>query len=155
MLSPQWYTIRGMESGYQSSLSGLHQPCSSAMALATSRAGRLEPEIKLAQTLSEYEAILDDEQKSKLRGYRQESPPTTADVMRLTADIDQDARTRKSRSIMGPKVCNFLQGVQMFTGVVDVIIGGSQVLIASWIWGAVKLSLQVCNPFKRFRIPGD
>jgi hypothetical protein len=117
------------------------------MALAVTKAGRLKPEIRLAQALSEYEAILADEQKAKLRGYRQESPPAATDVMRLTAEIDQDAvRTRRSRRCVGLRLCNFLQAVQMFTEVVDVVIGGAQSLIASAIWGVVKLSLQVTNP---------
>jgi hypothetical protein len=114
------------------------------MALVISRAGRLKPEIRLAQALSEYEAILVGEQKARLRGYRQESPPTAADVMRLTAEIDREAvRTRKSRRCVGPRLCNFLQAVQMFTGVVDIVVGGAQSLTASAIWGVVKLSLQV------------
>jgi hypothetical protein len=117
------------------------------MALAVSKAGRLKPEIRLAQALSEYEAILVDDQKAKLRGFRQEPPPTAADAMRLTAEIDRDTvRTRKSRRCVGPRFCNFLQAVQMFTGVVDIFVGGAQSLIASAIWGVVKLSFQVTRP---------
>jgi hypothetical protein len=111
------------------------------MALALTKAARLKPEIRLAQALSEYEAVLVDEQKVKLRGYRQEAPPTAADVMRFTAEIDQGAR--RSRRCVGPRLCNFLQAVQMFAGVVDVVVGGAQLMIASAIWGVVKLSLQV------------
>jgi hypothetical protein len=116
------------------------------MSLAIAKAARLKPEIRLAQALSEYEAILADEQKAKLRGYRQQSPSTAADVMRFTAEIDQGAR--RSRRCVGPRLCNYLQAVQMFAGVVDVVVGGAQSLIASAIWGAVKLSLQV-HPSER------
>jgi hypothetical protein len=111
------------------------------MSLALTKAARLKPEIRLAQALSEYEAILADEQKVKLRGYRQEAPPTAADVMRFTAEIDQGAR--RSRRCVGPRLYNFLQAVQMFAGVVDVVVGGAQLMIASAIWGVVKLSLKV------------
>jgi hypothetical protein len=115
------------------------------MALALTKAARLKPEIRLAQALSEYEAILADEQKAKLRAYRQESPPTAVDVMRLTKEIDQGAR--RSKRCVGPRLYNFLQAVQMFTGVVDIVVGGAQSLIASAIWGVVKLSLQVSSPW--------
>jgi hypothetical protein len=117
------------------------------MSWAVSKAARLKPEIRLAQALSEYEAILADDQKAKLRGYRQESPPTAADVMRLTAEIDHGAR--RSRRCVGPRLCNFLQAVQMFTGVVDIVVGGAQSLMASAIWGVVKLSLQVSHHMLR------
>jgi hypothetical protein len=66
--------------------------------------------------------------------------------MRLTAEIDQVAvRMRRSRRCVGPRLYDFIQAVQMFAGVVDVLIGGAQSLIASAIWGVVKLSLQVTN----------
>lgn len=114
------------------------------MALPLSKATRLKPEIRLAQALSEYEAVLADDQKSKLRGYRAQSPPSASDVMRLTAEIDQDAvRNRKSRQCVGPRLSNVLQAAQRFTAVVDVAVGGSQCPIASGIWAVLKLSLQV------------
>jgi len=117
------------------------------MALSLSKAARLKPEIRLAQALSEYEAVLADDQKAKLRGYRAQSPPSATDVMRLTAEIDQDAiRNRKSRQCVGPRLSNVLQAVQQFATVVDVAVGGSQCPIASGIWGVLKLSLQVLLP---------
>jgi hypothetical protein len=114
------------------------------MSLALVKAGKLKPEIRLAQALSEYEAILADEQKAMLRMYRAQYPPTTADVMRLTAEIDHDAvRKRKSMRCVGPRLSNFLEAVRIFTGVVDTVVGGAQSPIASAVWGVVKLSLQV------------
>jgi hypothetical protein len=116
------------------------------MAQVVSIAEPLKPEIRLAQALSEFEAILADEQKAKLRGYRQESPPTAVDVMRLIAEIDRDTiRTRKIGKCVGTRFYNILQAMQMFTGVVDVVVGGVQSLHASAIWGAVKLCLQVSH----------
>ena len=114
------------------------------MALSLYKVARLKPEIRLAQALSEYEAILADEQKAKLRGYRAQSPPSAVDVMRLTAEIDQSAmRNRKSRQCVGPRLSNVLQAAQQFAAVVDIAVGGSQSPIASGIWGVLKLSLQV------------
>jgi hypothetical protein len=114
------------------------------MALAFSNAAQLKPEIRLAQVLSEYEAILDDDQKVKFRAYRRQSPPNAADVVRLTAEIDRDeTRSRKSRQCVGTRLTNILQAVQQFSILVDILIGGSQNLIASAVWGVMKMSLKV------------
>ena len=113
------------------------------MALALSAAGQLKPEIRLAQAISEYEAILNDSQKAKFRTYRQNAPPDAADVIRLTAEIDRDG-SRRSRQCVGPRLTNVLQTVQQFSTLVDLVIGGSQNLIAAAVWGVLKMSLQVC-----------
>ena len=114
------------------------------MALSLAKAAPLKPEIKLAQALSEFEAVLADDQKQKLRTYRGQSAPNPTDVMRFTAEIDRDAsRNRKSRQCVGTRFTNVLHSVQQFSTVVDFIVGGSQSQIAGAIWGTVKLSLKV------------
>ena len=114
------------------------------MALPLAKAAPLKPQIKLAQALSEFEAVLPDDQKTKLRTYRGQSPPNPTDVMRFTAEIDRDAgRNRKSRQCVGTRLTNVLQSIQQFSTVVDLIVGSSQSQIAGAIWGTVKLSLQV------------
>ena len=113
------------------------------MELAISNAAALKPEIKLAQALSEFEAVLGDSQKASLRTYKGQRPPDVQDVMRLTAEIDKESARRKSRQCVGPRLTNILQSVQQFTTVVDLCIGGSQNLLASAIWGTVKMSLLV------------
>ena len=114
------------------------------MALSIAKAAPLKPEIKLAQALSEFEAVLADDEKTQLRAYRGQSPPNPTDVLRLTAEIDRDAgRNRKSRQCVGTRFTNVLHAIQQFSTVVDVVVGGSQSLIASAIWGTVKISLQV------------
>lgn len=118
--------------------------CCVIMALSLSKAAPLKPSIQLAQALSEYEAILSDNQKAKLRIYRGQKPPAPADVMRFTAEIDRDMyRNRKSRRCFGPRLTNVLQAVQQFSTVVDVFIGGAQSMVASGIWGVLKVSIQV------------
>lgn len=114
------------------------------MALSFTKAAPLKPEIKLAQALSEFEAVLPDDQKIKFRTYRGRSPPNPTDVMRFTAEIDRDAsRNRKSRQCVGTRLTNVLHATQQFSTVVDLIIGNSQSQIAGAIWGTVKISLQV------------
>lgn len=112
------------------------------MALSLAKAAPLKPEIRLAQALSEFEAALPDDKKTKLRTYRGQLPPNPTDVIRFTAEIDRDAgRNRRSRQCVGPRLTNILNAVQQFSTVVDPI--ASQSHIASAIWGTVKISLQV------------
>lgn len=107
-----------------------------------SKAAPLKPGIRLAQALSEYEAILADDQKAKFRICCGQLPPDTTDVMRFTAEIDRDSHNRRSRCV-GPRLMNLLQSVQQFFTVVDVVVGGSQSQIACGIWGVLKMSLLV------------
>ena len=114
------------------------------MALSLAKAAPLKPPIRLAQALSEFETVLTDDQKSKLRTYRGQSPPTPTDVAKFTAEIDKDTcRNRKSRKCVGTRLTNVLHSVQQFSTVADLIVGSSQSQIAGAIWGSVKLALQV------------
>ena len=108
---------------------------------------RLKPEIRLAQAVSEYEAALSGEQKAAFRISRsqtRESPPDVSDVMRLIAEIDRCA-SRKGRRCFGPRLTNLLQAVQQFASLGDIIIGGSQNLIACGVWSLVRMTLLVSN----------
>ena len=55
------------------------------MAVALHNIAPLKPEIQFVQALSEYEAILTDDQKTTFRMYHRQQPPDATDVMRLTA----------------------------------------------------------------------
>ena len=114
------------------------------MAVALHNAAPLKPEIRFVQALSEFEAILTDDQKTKFRTYHR--PPGATDVMRLTAEIDREDSHRKGRRCVGPRLTNVLQAVQQFSTIVDTIVGGSQSQIACAIWGVLKLSIQVTSP---------
>src|SRR5258707_63211 len=120
------------------------------MAVALRHAAPLKPEIQLAQALSEYEAILTDDQKTKLRTYHGQPPLGVTDVMRLTAEIDRENSHRKGRRCVGPRLTNVLQAVQQFSTIVDTIVGSSQSQIAGAIWGVVKMTLQVTSSFSSY-----
>ena len=112
------------------------------MSLALSKVAQLKPEIQLARALSEFEAVLHDDQKARFRVYKSQTPPGPVDVMRFTAEIDRD-HGQKTRRCVGPRLTNLLQSVQQFSTVIDLAVGGSQNLMAGSIWGALKMSLQV------------
>lgn len=117
------------------------------MALALATSARLKPEVRLAQAVSEFEADLTTQQKIQFSSYKQrvhQCPPGISDVMRLTAEIDQKTCLKVSRSrCYGPRFTNFLQAVQQFVDLGDIIVGGSQNLIACGVWSLVRLSLLV------------
>jgi hypothetical protein len=105
---------------------------------------RLKPEIRLAEAISQFEASLSAAQKATFRTDRSKalhSPPEPGNVMRLTADIDRSQRA--GSRCYGPRFTNFLHGVQQFAALGDVIIGGSQNIIACGVWSLVRMSLLV------------
>ncbi|KFY22245.1 hypothetical protein V493_06729 [Pseudogymnoascus sp. VKM F-4281 (FW-2241)] len=107
------------------------------MSIALSNASRLKPEIRLAQAVSQFEADLSSEQKATFRNYRsqsQESPPDPSDVMRLTAEVDFRASKVARGRCFGPRLTNFLQAVQQFAALGDIIISGSQDITACSVW---------------------
>lgn len=113
------------------------------MALALRRAGRLTPEIRLAQAISQFEASLSDRAKENfksLKSQSQNSTPGVQDVMTVTAEINK----RTSKAGIGPRFTNMLMAVQQFATIGDVIIGGSQNLPACGVWCVVRTSLVVC-----------
>ena len=117
------------------------------MSNVLANASRLKPEIRLAQAVSQFEADLSNDQKAALRKYRsqiQDAPPDHRDVMRLTAEIDRSA-TRKMGGgrCFGPRMTNLLHSIQQFAAIGDVMIGGSQNLIACGVWSLVRMSLLV------------
>lgn len=117
------------------------------MSKALVSAVRLEAEIRLAQAVSEFEADLSTEQKADFNASRNRAacdPPSTRDVMQLTAEIDR----RLSKKLvggrcLGTRTTTFLQCVQQFAALGDIVIGGSQNLIACGVWSLVRTSLLV------------
>lgn len=104
------------------------------MSSALAKVARPKAEIRLMQATKEFEADLSDEQKkSFLTDISQTclSPPNIHDVMRLTAEIDRRiSGTFSGRRGLGPRLTNILQAVQQFAALGDIIIGGSQNMIA-------------------------
>jgi hypothetical protein len=117
------------------------------MSSALTRAAPLKAEIRLAQAISEFEADLSSDQKAifrESRDYAYKSPPNIHDVMRLTAEIDRQASKRVgSGRCYGPRFTNMLQAIQQFAALGDIIVGGSQNLMACGVWSLVRMTLLV------------
>jgi ankyrin repeat domain-containing protein 50 len=116
------------------------------MSVMLANASRLKSEIRLAQAVSQFEADLSSEQKATFCTYRSQSlytPPDSSDVMRLTAEIDRRASGKVGGRCFGPRLTNFLQSVQQFAALGDIIVGGSQNIIACGVWSLLRMSLLV------------
>ncbi|RKL15991.1 hypothetical protein BFJ68_g5240 [Fusarium oxysporum] len=121
------------------------------MALSLRDGARLKPDIRLAQAVSEFEAALSSEQKVAFRASRSSAAqvaPTMSDVMRLTAEIDLKATTKHGRGrCFGPRMTNLLNAIQQFAALGDVVVGGSQNLIACGVWAAARMTVHVITGY--------
>lgn len=118
------------------------------MSKVLAKVSQLKPEIRLAQAVSQFEAGLSDEQKAAFRDHKTQtirSAPGASDVMRLTAEIDRQLSAKAGSRCFGPRFTNFLQGVQQFAALGDVVIGGSQNIVACSVWALVRMSLLVSS----------
>ncbi|ROV98758.1 hypothetical protein VMCG_06727 [Cytospora schulzeri] len=101
--------------------------------------GRLKPQVRLGVAISEFAQALDEDRKSDFRQMQNASGNQllASDVIKVTEEINKDGGRRHAawRSY-GTRVHGFLSRLQMFANVGDVMIGGSQNLIATGVWCA-------------------
>ena len=108
------------------------------MAFAMAKAAPLRPDIKLSQALSDFEAVLTEDQKS----FHNTLSPRSNEVMAFTCEINRQNASRRSR-VWGARLTTFLNAVRGFTTIVDAIVGNVDNPIAGAVWGAIKTAIQV------------
>ena len=117
------------------------------MSRALANASPLKPEVRLAQAISQFVAELSRDQKTMFNSFKStscNSLPQPNDVMRLTAEIDRGTSGKiGSRRCFGPRFTNFLQAVQQYAALGDIVVGGTQNLLACGVWSLVRTSLLV------------
>lgn len=114
------------------------------MSAALSQAAVLKREIRLAQAISEYQLALTKQQRLEFKIWSSRSPPTPHDIVKFTEEINCDgARLHRSWRPLGTRLVGILDRIQMLSTVGDIMIGGSQNIIASSVWAVVRLSLDV------------
>ncbi|KAH7414119.1 hypothetical protein DE146DRAFT_627191 [Phaeosphaeria sp. MPI-PUGE-AT-0046c] len=119
------------------------------MSMIISNAGRLKPELRLAEAISQFEAHLSTDEKAAFRTQRAQaihSAPGIDDVMRFTAQIDSCIVGRAKRCF-GPRFTNIISTVQQFAALGDVILGGSQNIVACGVWSLVRMSILAMTRF--------
>ncbi|KAK3950453.1 hypothetical protein QBC32DRAFT_399480 [Pseudoneurospora amorphoporcata] len=108
---------------------------------------QLSPELKLYQAVGEFAQALDGEKKQdfmRLQARCAGSPPTAFDVIRMTEELNREGARRHAAWTPAPgtRLGGFLSRIQKFAEAGDVLIGGTQSLIASGVWTAVRVSLE-------------
>lgn len=125
-------------------------PWSNSTALVCRSAlAQLPPELRLAQAVSEFAQTLNGEGKRdfmKLQAQCASSAPTASDVIKMTEKLNREGARRHASwtPAAGTRLGGFLSRLQKFAEAGDVLIGGSQSLIASGVWTAVRVALEVC-----------
>lgn len=123
------------------------------MASVLAQVEPLKADVRLAQAISQFEADLSAREKDEFRTARTRScasSPTIQDVMRLTAEIDRcTAHNLRGGRCFGPRFTNVLQSIQQFAALGDIIVGGSQNLIACGVWTLVRFTL-IVSIFRSF-----
>ena len=108
----------------------------------------LQADLRLVQAVSEFARILDDTDKQRFRELQTQlsvSAPSAADVISLTEELNREGAKRHAswRPAAGARLGGFLRRLQQFAAFGDVFIGGSQNLIATGVWAAVRAMLEV------------
>ena len=116
-----------------------------SMALVHATVARSQPAITLAVALSEFEAILTDEQK---RRFTTSLAPDANATVRLAIEIDHHNASRRGRCL-GTRLVKFLESVQQFSDIVGTFVSSSP-QIAALVWGGVRLSLLIVNNFTSY-----
>ncbi|KAK3995350.1 ankyrin repeat-containing domain protein [Cladorrhinum sp. PSN332] len=117
---------------------------------STSQGSKAEDRLKDA--IRQFEKDLSLEQQKIFQDYKlqtQNSPPSAIAVTQLAAQIDQEVSRKPGLRgrCFGPRFINFLQSIQQFISIGDVLVGGSQNLIACGVWSLVRFSLLLVTNF--------
>ncbi|KAK1752752.1 hypothetical protein QBC47DRAFT_454088 [Echria macrotheca] len=97
----------------------------------------LPADVRLGQAISEFGSELDGKHRPAFKTWQTRSPPTEIDVIRLTEEVNHDG-SRLHGTAWKPF------GTRL---VGDIVIAGSQNLLASGVWAVVRLSLEVATGY--------
>lgn len=119
------------------------------LSTALSDIGKLSPQVRLAQAISEFGALFADDaaKHAQFKNLRNRSPPTAGEIVRLTEEVNSDgSRRHKSWKPFATRLVLVLERVQQFAPIGDVLTGGAQSMLASGVWASVRMALEVSYP---------
>ena len=108
----------------------------------STKSKRPEPKT-LDQAILDFKGALSEDMNATFEKYCASSPPTPNDVVLLTSDINRLVAQKRKANKYVTSMTNILQAIQQYTAIIDTVVGGLQIEIASAVWGVVKISLQV------------
>ncbi|KXH26073.1 hypothetical protein CNYM01_02392 [Colletotrichum nymphaeae SA-01] len=118
---------------------------------AVATVGKLKPEIRLAQTISEFSVSLkrhQDDSHIRFKNLQTRSPPTAMEVLQLTEEINRDgAHRHRSWRPNATRLVTILERIRQFAPIGDVLVGGAQNLLASGVWATVRMTLEISLSF--------
>ncbi|TWU72390.1 hypothetical protein ED733_000595 [Metarhizium rileyi] len=115
------------------------------MDLVVSSLGPVKVESRLQQSLDGFIQDLTPNQKTDFLRDRQvfrERHPDENDVFVFVAELN-NRRASQKKLCHGPRFLNIIQAAQQFAFVGDILVGGSQNLIASGVWTALRTALLI------------
>jgi hypothetical protein len=118
------------------------------MDLVLSSLGSLKVESRLQRSLDAFIRDLSPQQRSEFLQDRQifrDRYPDENDVFVFISKLNGKRVSQKQRSY-GPRFLNIILVVQQFTAMGDILVGGSQNMIASAVWSTVRSALLVGAP---------
>ncbi|KAI1394467.1 uncharacterized protein F4822DRAFT_439986 [Hypoxylon trugodes] len=119
------------------------------MSQALIHAAKLKPEIRLAQAISDYGACLDAQQRVSFKNIQSSALPKGIDVVKFTEELNRDGlHQHKSWKPYSTRLVSILERIQIYAG--DILIGGSQNLIACGMWATFRVTLQVAIGFLNY-----
>ncbi|KAK0667584.1 hypothetical protein QBC41DRAFT_134680 [Cercophora samala] len=125
------------------------------MSLVLAGATRTKAEDQLRHAVAQFSKDLNLQQQKTLASYKLDashSPPSIDDVVRITTEIDLEISQHKllRGRCFGTRFFNILESVQKYAALGDVVVGGSQNLIACGVWSIVRFSLLLMASFSSY-----
>ncbi|KAM7188362.1 hypothetical protein V8F33_010702 [Rhypophila sp. PSN 637] len=107
--------------------------------------------LRLNEAIQRFEASLDPPFITKFQAFQIGPAPKPSDVFRLTEEVNRDGhKVHKTWKQYGSRLQKALDQIVIFTKVGDILVGGSQNMIACGVWAAVRLSIQIATGYLTF-----
>lgn len=103
--------------------------------------------LRLDEAIQQFQATLEPPYVAQFASLQSGGQPKPSDVFKLTEEVNRNAyKIHKTWRQYGSRLQKALDQIVVFTKVGDVLVGGSQNMIACGVWAAVRLSIQVIIP---------
>ncbi|KAK4208281.1 hypothetical protein QBC37DRAFT_392148 [Rhypophila decipiens] len=107
--------------------------------------------LRLEEAIQRFEASLDPPYITKFKTLKTGPALKPSDVFRLTEEVNRDGhKVHKTWRQYGSRLQKALDQIVVFTKVGDILVGGSQNMIACGVWAAVRLSIQITTGYLTF-----